>query len=286
MQKTKPVISTIVVIAIIISSVVTAMALDGGRTGLLLQNIDIAPKDMSLKISLSKNKVVSKVGKKFSLEADTTGSGYEVTYRSTNKNVATVSDEGEVELTGKGKVNIIAECNGVKSVCKVTVKPKNVKVNEKEEYIKPEYQSLSDSSMLSISGQIGKQTDYAYPSSTIMCSAYAYAYAYYQVTGRKVAPGYFWSGGGCTWNGGTVSHYGSASSMLGAIKSSIDSGKACVGLIAYGNSSHHYVTFYGYNGSGSTLSDFKTIDPWDGCSKMGSSYRYCGAGYHVITVNG
>lgn len=74
--------------------------------------------------------------------------------------------------------------------------------------------------------------------------------------------------------------------MLSAIKSSIDNNKACVGLIAYGASSHHYVTFYGYTGNGTTLSDFKTIDPWDGRAKSGASYRYCGYGYHVVTVNG
>ncbi|MBQ5398600.1 MAG: hypothetical protein IIU14_04080 [Ruminococcus sp.] len=285
MQKTKPVILSIVVIAVIISSVITAMAFEGNRTGILLQNIDIAPKDVSLKISLSKNKVVSKVGRKFNLGAEATSDGYKVKFRSTNKNIATVSRGGKVALIGKGKVNIIAECNGVKSVCNITVKPKNIKVKN-EEMPRLVYQSLSDENMGRISSTVGKQTDYAYPSSTIMCSAYAYAYAYYQVTGQYRAPGTFWSAGGCTWNGGTVAHYGSPASMLGAIKSSIDSGKACVGLIAYGNSSHHYVTFYGYNGNGSSLSDFKTIDPWDGRSKMGSSYRYCGQGYHVITVNG
>lgn len=260
------------------------MAIDGSKTGMLLQNIDIAPKDVSLKISLNKTKVVSKVGKEFTLDADTTSSGYEITYRSTNKNVATVSNDGKVALKGKGKVNIIAQCNGVKSVCKVTVKPG---ASEKsEEVVKTHGRTLSDSTMADIAAKVGKQTDYAYPSSTIMCSAYAYAYAYYQVTGVYRTPGSFWSSGGCTWNGGTVSRYGSSSAMLGAIKSSIDNGKSCVGLIAYGNSSHHYVTFYGYNGSGSTLSDFKTIDPWDGRAKSGSSYRYCGSGYHVITVNG
>ena len=283
MQKTKPILMTIVVFAIIISSAISAMALEGGRTGILLKDIDIAPKDVSLKISLSKNKVKSTVGKKFKLDAETTGEGYEVTYRSTNKNVATVDEDGKVALKGKGKVNIIAECNGVKSVCNVTVNAKKVKVKEEPKTTRTQ---LSDSTMSGIAGKIGKQTDYAYPSSTVMCSAYAYAYAYYQVTGIYRTPGSFWSSGGCTWNGGTVSRYGSSSAMLSAIKSSIDNGKSCVGLIAYGNSSHHYVTFYGYNGSGSTLSDFKTVDPWDGQIKSGSSYRYCGYGYHVITVNG
>ena len=68
MQKTKPILMTIVVFAIIISSAISAMALEGGRTGILLKDIDIAPKDVSLKISLSKNKVKSTVGKKFKLD--------------------------------------------------------------------------------------------------------------------------------------------------------------------------------------------------------------------------
>ncbi len=256
-----------------------AMEFTNAPTGLLLADIDISPKKYELKISLNKKKVTSKVGKKVKLKAATNIDGYEVTYKSTNKKVATVKSDGTVKLKKKGKAKIVAKCNGVESTCKITVKKKN-------HVLKSERNSVSDGTMSSIASAIGCQTDYAYGESTIMCSAYSYAYAYYQVTGVMRSARSFWIGGaGCNWDGGTYSRYGSSSEMLSAIKSQLDQNKACVGLMSTSTAPTHYVTFYSYDGNGDSLSDFKVVDPWDGVIYNASTFGYSYDGYHVVTVN-
>ena len=69
-----------------------------------------------------------------------------------------------------------------------------------------------------------------------------------------------------------------------SIKKSIDKNQACVGLLSVGASSQHYVTFYDYTGNGTSLSDFKILDPWDGNLTTGYGYGYS-YGYHVVNVN-
>ena len=234
---------------------------------------EIKLKDYSLKIKLNKEKESKEAGEKFSINAKTNYDGYEPTFYSTDKKVATVTKEGKVTCKNAGKTKIVAECNGIKSVCKVNVEPKFVG------------NSIADSKMSSIAGAIGWQTQHAYPQSTIMCSAYSFAYAYYQVTGTLRTPGSFWYGGGCNWNGGTYHRLGSSSAMLSKIKSELDQNRACVGLLSMRSSSTHYVTFYGYTGDGTSLSDFKILDPWEGNLTTGAGYGYCYLGYHVATVN-
>ncbi len=72
--------------------------------------------------------------------------------------------------------------------------------------------------------------------------------------------------------------------MLKAIKTSLDKNESCVGLVAVGNSDHHYVTFYDYDGKGTKLRDFKILDPWDGNLTTGDGYRYS-YDYQVVTVD-
>ncbi len=178
------------------------------------------------------------------------------------------ADKLVVRATGTGSTKLIVNVNG-----------RDIKLK-----VKVLRGQISDDKMARIASVIGRQTNYAYADSTVMCSAYSYAYAYRQVLGITRSAGSFWCPGGCTWEGGTYTHYGSASSMLKAIKKSIDNNQACIGLLSVGASSQHYVTFYDYTGNGTSLSDFKILDPWDGNLTTGYGYGYS-YGYHVVTVN-
>lgn len=182
------------------------------------------------------------------------------------KNAATLKIKG----MRRGKTTVKVNVNGHTIKLKV-----NVKKNP-----------ISDKTMANIADKIGSQVDYSYADSTVMCSAYAFCYAYYQVKGSKITPISVWCPGGCTWYGGTQTYFSSASSMLKAIKASLDKNQACVGLLSIGNSAHHYVTFYDYTGSGTKLSDFKVLDPWDGTLSTGEYYGYSrGYGYQTVTIN-
>lgn len=282
MKKRKAIVSVAAASAIALSSAFGAMALDA--TGIIRPNAELEPIQHSLKVTIDKDKVVNSSGKQFKLNAKTNEENYDVTYYSTDTRVAQVSNNGTVRLGKKGKATIVAECNGITKTCDVVVKKPKARA-EASASESPAKLDLTQSTMSKIESKIGHQTQHAYPDSSIMCSAYSFAYAYYQVTGQMKPAGYFWSSAGCTWRGGTYHRYGSSSEMLSAIKAQIDSGKACVGYLSTGSSPNHYVTFYGYTGSGTSLSDFKILDPWDGSFKTGASYGYCYIGYHVATVN-
>ena len=185
----------------------------------------------------------------------------------TSKTTATAI---KVMGTRRGTTNLKVNVNGYTIKLKVTVK-KN---------------PITDETMANIAQKIGSQVDYNYADSTVMCSAYAFCYAYYQVKGVKITPISVWCPGGCTWYGGTPMYYSSGNSMLKAIKESLDKNQACVGLLSIGNSAHHYVTFYDYTGKGNKLSDFKVLDPWDGTLTTAEYYGYSrGYGYQAITIN-
>ena len=230
-----------------------------------------ASEKIDIKLTLNKDSVKRETGKSFKLKAKVNQKGKKVKFLSTNKKVAVVNQNGVVTTKSAGKAEIVAKCNGVKDKCKVQV-------------VKPEFKgnTIKNSTMASIASKVGCQTDRAYYSSSIMCSAYSFAYAYQQVTGKYITPGSVWSGGGCTWTGGTYRRLSSASEMLKTIKSEIDKNKACVGYMATGWN-NHYVTFYSYTGNGTTLSDFTVIDPWDGKIKNASEFGYYS--YHVVTIN-
>lgn len=275
-------------LALLLSVSTTATAMAATENNVFVTGIseltDIKLTDFSLKIKLDKTNVSKKTGDKFTVKAKTNFDGYIPTFYSTDSKVASVTKDGKVTCKNKGSVKIVAECNGVKSVCKLNVtKPKRVKKVKKVKKVKEE-KSITDSQMSKIAQEVGWQTQHTYKNSEIMCSAYAYAYAYYQVTGKCRTAGSFWYGG-CTWEGGTYHYCSSSSEMLNMIKSEIDNNKSCVGLLSIGNSATHYVTFYDYTGDGTNLSDYKILDPWNGSLETGSSYGFSSAGYDVVTVD-
>jgi len=227
--------------------------------------------DRIVGLELSDNKVSGDEGEQFTLKVEA-NSNEKIKFTSTDKKVATVSSKGVVTLKSKGNAKIVAEVEGEKSVCKVNVK----------EFVG---NNIKDSTMANIADEIGCQVDYAYGESTIMCSAYSFAYAYYQVTGTPLSPGSVWTYGGCNWNGGTYIHCSSAEDMLSQIKAQIDQNRACVGLLSTGSAYTHYVTFYGYTGDGTTLSDFEVLDPWDASLTTGAGYSYSGEGYEMVVID-
>ena len=221
-------------------------------------------------LSFAKTKISGDEGEKLTLKVEA-NTNKKIKFKSSNSKVAAVSSKGVVNLREKGSAKIFAEVEGEKAVCDVNVK----------EFIG---NNISDSAMAEIAAEIGCQTDYAYGESTIMCSAYSFAYAYYQVTGTAITPGSVWTYGGCNWAGGNYLHCSSAEDMLASIKAQLDKNRACVGLLSTGSAYTHYVTFYGYTGSGTTLSDFKVLDPWDGNLATGADYSYSGDGYDIVTI--
>lgn len=228
--------------------------------------------DRIIGLDIKGAKISGDEGDKVSLKVEA-NTNDKVKFTSTDKKVATVNSKGVVNLKSKGSAKIVAQVNGEKDIV-------DVKVNEFTG------NNISKDTMAKIAKEIGVQVDHAYPESTIMCSAYSFAYAYYQVKGTPITPGSVWTGGGCNWAGGTVIHCSSAEEMLAAIKKQLDQNKACVGLLSFGSAYTHYVTFYKYTGSGTTLSDFSILDPWDGwIGNAAYGHAYSGAGYDVIVIN-
>ncbi len=221
-------------------------------------------------LTFGDTKVSGNEGEKVTLKVEA-NTNNKIKYSSSDSKVASVSSKGVVTFKAKGKAKVYAKVDGEKAVCNVNVK----------EFVG---NNISDNTMSKIAAEIGCQTDYAYSESTIMCSAYSFAYAYYQVTGTAITPGSVWTGGGCNWAGGSYLHCSSAEDLLATIKSQIDQNRACVGLLSMGSSYTHYVTFYGYTGSGTTLSDFKILDPWDGNLTTGAGYSYSGDGYDAVII--
>ena len=72
-------------------------------------------------LTLSKTSASVKVGKTTEITAKATPSG-KVTYKSSNKKVATVSSNGTIKGIKKGTAKITVTCNGVSKTVKVTVK--------------------------------------------------------------------------------------------------------------------------------------------------------------------
>jgi hypothetical protein len=278
--KAKAIVSIAAAAGIACVSVFSVMALD--TNGVIDLNADLELEKPVSKVSLDQKKIVKRSGGQLKLNAKTNGKASSVVYYSTDSKVAKVSANGTVRFGKRGKAKIIAQCNGAKTFCDVTVKKP---LSRQTVSGTVAHYSLNASTMRKAEEKIGCQIQHAYPSSTVMCSAYSFAYAYYQVTGDLKPAGYFWSSGGCTWRGGTYHRYSSPGEMLSAIKKQLDNGRACVGYLRTGSSPRHYVTFYGYTGSGKNLSDYKILDPWDGKITTAAGYGYSCVGYHVATVN-
>ncbi|MBR1730972.1 MAG: Ig-like domain-containing protein [Ruminococcus sp.] len=283
MQKRKLMIATLAAVTVSISTTFGVMALSAEPlkadvSKAVVQEETVPETVASAKpaierivgLSIGETKISGDEGEKITLKVDA-NTNKKIKFKSTNNKVATVSSKGIVSLKSKGNAEIVAEVEGEKAVCKVNVK----------EFIG---NNISDNTMAKIASEIGCQTDYAYADSTIMCSAYSFAYAYYQVIGTAITPGSVWTSGGCNWNGGTYVSCSSAEEMLAMIKSQLDRNRACVGLLSTGAAYTHYVTFYGYTGDGTTLSDFKILDPWDGTLATGADYSYSGDGYDVVII--
>ena len=75
------------------------------------------------KIGLNKSKVTLKVGKTFRLKATVDeGSVDKITYKSSNKKIATVSSTGKIKAKKAGKVTITVKSGNVTKKCKITIK--------------------------------------------------------------------------------------------------------------------------------------------------------------------
>ena len=75
-------------------------------------------------ISLDYESVTLYESEKITLHATVKGKSQTTTWKSSNKSVATVSNNGEVTAVGKGTAVITAKANGLKTTCNVTVKEK------------------------------------------------------------------------------------------------------------------------------------------------------------------
>lgn len=76
--------------------------------------------EAATKVKLNKTKVTLYVGKSVQLKVK--GTTKKVTWKSSNKKVATVTSKGKVTAKKKGKATITAKVSGKKYTCKVTVK--------------------------------------------------------------------------------------------------------------------------------------------------------------------
>lgn len=130
-------------------------------------------------------------------------------------------------------------------------------------------------SMSDVVSKIGKQTDYKYGDSKVMCSVYCMSYVRGYLYKDFSAPtkywnpssGAVWSSGGGTWRTGNV---------LSIAKQYIDKGKPVIIHVNWAPYGTHYVVAYSYSGSGNKLSDFKIVDPWDGNIKSLSAFSLYG----------
>ena len=89
------------------------------KCGSLKATCTVTVKNPSL--TLSKTSVAVKVGKTTKITAKAAPAG-KVTFKSSNKKVATVSSSGTIKGIRKGTAKITVTCNGVSKTVKVTVK--------------------------------------------------------------------------------------------------------------------------------------------------------------------
>ena len=89
------------------------------KSGSLKATYTVTVKNPTLK--LTKTSATVKVGKTTKITAKATPSG-KITYKSSNKKIATVSSNGTVKGIKKGTAKITVTCNGVSKTFKVTVK--------------------------------------------------------------------------------------------------------------------------------------------------------------------
>lgn len=110
MKKTKRIIGAVclaIVMAMVVPSIVPSLS-------------GTVTVQAASKVKLNKTKATVYVGKFTQLKV--TGTKKKVTWKSSNKKVATVSTKGKVTAKKKGKATITATVSGKKYTCKVTVK--------------------------------------------------------------------------------------------------------------------------------------------------------------------
>ena len=93
---------------------------------LIAQGVSVENISAATKVKINKTKASIYVGKTVQLKV--TGTKKKVTWKSSNKKVATVTSKGKVKGVKKGTTKITATVSKKKYVCKVTVKNKAVKV--------------------------------------------------------------------------------------------------------------------------------------------------------------
>ena len=110
MKKTKKIIGVVclaIVMAMVVPSIVPSLS-------------ETVTVEAASKVKLNKTKATMYVGKSTQLKVK--GTTKKVTWKSSNKKVATVSKKGKVTAKKKGKATITATVSGKKYTCKVTVK--------------------------------------------------------------------------------------------------------------------------------------------------------------------
>lgn len=97
---------------------VTIMATANGK----IETCKITVKKPSIKLNKSNATIYTSGNKTIQLNATVKGSSKKVTWKSSNKTVATVNSKGKVTAKKAGTVTITAKANGVTAKCIVTVK--------------------------------------------------------------------------------------------------------------------------------------------------------------------
>lgn len=149
------------------------------------------------------------------------------------------------------------------------------------EYHEPTNRQLDSNTFMSIVSAIGKQTDWRYDESGIMCSVYCISYVRAYLFNDYRQPTYYWNSnnGGAQWSscGGNV-YWGD---VLGIARNAIDSGKPAIIHVNWSGYTH-YVVAIGYNNNGTSLSDFTCIDPYYGNVVSLSKYSLFGDNQIII----
>lgn len=133
--------------------------------------------------------------------------------------------------------------------------------------------------------RVGCQTRKAYSNWDWMCGAYCVAYARSYLDNNTRYASEFWINNvGANWGagGGSSSKCGNDSQVLASAKNSLDKGRPCVVTV---NSSYgqHYVLAIYYSGSGSQISDFVVVDPWNGAIKSLGNYTINNWNKQIVT---
>ena len=142
--------------------------------------------------------------------------------------------------------------------------------------VTPTVSHVTDGEMTNVVSVMGKQTDKKYNNYSIMCSVYCMGYVRYYLYGDRSAPTTYWLNNvGANWakHGGTSRN---PSDVLAVARQYIDKKKPVIIHVNWAPYGTHYVVAYAYTGSGTSLSDFKIVDPWAGTLKRLNAFSLYG----------